>query len=101
MIGINTGPIIAGILGSDKPVFDVWGDAVNVSSRLETSCPCNHIQMSKETMEYLPRGEFDIKMRKGVYLKGKGYTNTYTISFEDIMNGEKVITIKDPNEDDE
>lgn len=101
IIGINTGPIIAGILGSDKPLFDVWGDCVNVSARLETSCPCNHIQMSKETMECLPKGKFDIKIRRGVFLKGKGYTNTYTLSFEDIMNGEKVVTISETNEDEQ
>ena len=86
-IGINTGgPIIAGILGSDKPLFDIWGDAVNISSRLQTSCPHNHIQMSKETYDDLPPGMFDIKKREGVFLKGKGYTTTYILSLEDIMN---------------
>ncbi|OHT04350.1 hypothetical protein TRFO_28104 [Tritrichomonas foetus] len=85
-IGINYGgPIIAGILGSDKPLFDIWGDAVNISSRLQTSCPYNHIQMSKETVDALPPGMFDIKERGEVFLKGKGYQSTYIISLEDIL----------------
>lgn len=88
-IGINTGgPIISGILGIDKPLFDIWGDAVNISSRLQTSCPPNCIQMSKETMESLPDGLFNIEMRDGVYLKGKGYTNTFIISLDAIMHND-------------
>ena len=79
-VGINTGgPVIAGILGIDKPLFDIWGDAVNVSSRLQTSCPKDFIQMSRETYEALPEGMFNITERDGVFLKGKGIATTFVI----------------------
>lgn len=87
VIGINTGgPIIAGILGIDKPLFDIWGDAVNVSARLETSSLPNQIQMSLETKEALPEGMFPIHERTGVFLKGKGNATTYCIDFVDIYD---------------
>ena len=79
-VGINTGgPIIAGILGIDKPLFDIWGDAVNVGSRLQTSCPKDFIQISRETYNALPEGLFIVSERDGVFLKGKGVATTYVI----------------------
>ena len=83
-IGVNyDGPIISGVLGKDKPLFDIWGDAVNVSSRLETSSIPDTIQMSADTYNALPKGEYDAKQRDGVFLKGKGYTTTYYIEIPD------------------
>ena len=79
-IGINTGgPIIAGILGHDKPFFDVYGDAVNVAARLETSCPTDCIQISREMRKAIPDSMFDLEERPNVYLKGKGYETTYIV----------------------
>ena len=79
-IGINTGgPIIAGILGHDKPFFDVYGDAVNVAARLETSCPTDCIQISQEMRKAIPDGMFQLEERPNVYLKGKGYETTYIV----------------------
>lgn len=87
-IGINTGgPIIAGILGSDKPLFDIWGDAVNVSARLETSDPYDCIQMSTETKNALPPALFNLKEKEGVFLKGKGYTTTYILDLTQNSDG--------------
>lgn len=78
-IGINTGgPIITGILGDELPVFDIWGDAVNVASRLETSCPANFIQLSKETKDSLQPGKYNFIETK-VFLKGKGETIAYRL----------------------
>jgi adenylate cyclase len=77
-IGIHTGPAIAGVIGRRKFVYDVWGDTVNVASRLETSAEPGHIQVSEavaidlgEAFRVNPRGTMD--------LKGKGSTPTYYV----------------------
>lgn len=46
---MNTGPIVAGIIGNKKLAFDLWGDAVNVASRMESSGEPGQIQVSKAT----------------------------------------------------
>ena len=78
-IGINTGgPIVAGILGKDKPFFDVYGDAVNVAARLETSAEPDTIQISQETA-LVVKDYFQLKERQHVFLKGKGDATTYQV----------------------
>jgi class 3 adenylate cyclase len=81
-IGINTdGPIIAGILGKDTPLFDIWGDAVNVSARLYATCRLNHIQISKSCYNILrSKGcNYSFVQTPNVMLKGKGLTTTYVL----------------------
>lgn len=79
-IGVNyDGPIISGVLGREKPLYDVWGDAVNVSARLETSSFLDTIQMLPSTYHALPAGIYKAIERQDVYLKGKGTTNTFYI----------------------
>jgi class 3 adenylate cyclase len=75
-IGLHSGPVTAGVIGTTKFVYDLWGDAVNVASRLETTAPPGRIQVSQEVATALgdafalePRGEVD--------LKGKGPTKTF------------------------
>jgi adenylate cyclase len=75
-IGIHTGPAVAGVIGTRKFVYDVWGDTVNVASRLETSADPNRIHVSEPVAEAL-RGRFDIEPRGTVDLKGKGPIPTY------------------------
>ena len=74
-IGINMGPIVAGIVGSSKFAYDVWGDTVNVASRLESTAEPGRIHVAAELADRLadrfifePRGEVD--------LKGKGARTT-------------------------
>ncbi|EAY19278.1 Adenylate and Guanylate cyclase catalytic domain containing protein [Trichomonas vaginalis G3] len=83
-IGVNyDGPIISGVLGREKPFFDVWGDAVNVSARLETSSYIDTIQMLPHTYHALPEGIYPARERHDVFLKGKGTTNTFYIPIPD------------------
>jgi len=69
-IGINTGPVVAGVVGTKKFAYDIWGDAVNVASRMETNSKIGRINISESTYELVKdkfsctyRGEFDVKNR--------------------------------------
>ena len=79
-IGINTGgPIIAGVLGIDKPLFDIIGDPINISSRLQSTDIPNEIQISQATYDLVKDKPFDIEKRGEIFLKGKGNQLTYLV----------------------
>jgi adenylate cyclase len=75
-IGIHTGPAVAGVIGTRKFVYDVWGDTVNVASRLQDTSEPNRIQVSEAVATALS-ADFELKPRGTVELKGKGATQTY------------------------
>ena len=75
-IGIHSGPAVAGVIGTRKFVYDVWGDTVNVASRLEASAEPNRIHSSDPVADRL-QGIFEFEPRGTVVLKGKGEANTY------------------------
>ena len=75
-IGVHSGPAVAGVIGTRKYVYDVWGDTVNVANRLESSAEPNRIHVSQQVAEAL-RGSFDLEPRGTVDLKGKGNTESY------------------------
>ena len=75
-IGIHTGPAVAGVIGTRKFVYDVWGDTVNVASRLEATAEPNRIHVS-EAVAVALRESFSLESRGTVALKGKGETDTY------------------------
>ena len=75
-VGIASGPVVAGVVGTSKFYFDVWGDTVNIASRMESTAERGHIQVSEATAALLgdayrlePRGMIDIK--------GKGQMPTW------------------------
>jgi len=72
-VGINTGPVIAGNTGNN---FDIWGDAVNVASRLESSGKEGKIQISEKTKQFLPENA-KVTFREKVHLKNKGEMDTF------------------------
>ena len=79
-IGVNTGgPLIAGVLGTDKPVFDIIGDTINVASRLQSTDIPGHIQISQETYSLVNDLDFQIEARGEIFLKGKGKTFAYLV----------------------
>ncbi len=75
-IGIHTGPIMAGVVGSDKFVFDIWSDAVNVASRIETASEANKINISEEYYQKI-RAFFECQPRGKKLIKGKGEVSMY------------------------
>ena len=79
-IGMNTdGPIIAGVLGLDKPVFDIIGDPINVASRLQSNGIPGTIQISQSTYDYVQKANFIIEQRGEINLKGKGKKMAYIV----------------------
>ena len=77
-IGVHTGPAVAGVIGTRKFVYDVWGDTVNVASRLETSAEPDSIHVSEPVATAL-RGSYELRARGSVELKGKGETPTFQL----------------------
>jgi class 3 adenylate cyclase len=81
-IGINTGgPLTAGVLGSDKPLFDIIGDPINVAARLQTTGPTGKVQVSEATYGLLSGvGDIVFEPRGEVMLKGKGRRPAFLVS---------------------
>lgn len=77
-IGIATGPVIAGVLGKNKFVYDLWGDTVNISSRITEEAAKNQILCDEETRRIL-RDDFQFGPVFGRALRGRGLTNLYEI----------------------
>ncbi len=75
-IGLHRGPVAAGVIGTSKFVYDLWGDAVNVASRLETTAPAGRIQVSAAVAAALGDA-FELEPRGTIELKGKGATEAY------------------------
>jgi len=75
-IGINTGVVVAGVIGQNKFIYDLWGDAVNIASRMESSSKPGSIQVTEATYEQL-KDEYVFQKRGAINVKGKGEMVTY------------------------
>jgi adenylate cyclase len=75
-IGINSGVVIAGVIGKRKFIYDLWGDAVNIASRMESSGEPGNIQITASTYEKI-KHNYVVEERGLVYVKGKGEMLTY------------------------
>jgi adenylate cyclase len=75
-IGIGSGPVVAGVVGTRKFFYDVWGDAVNVAARMETTGSAGKIQVSEDVYERLKDG-FLLEARGEIDVKGKGRMPTW------------------------
>ncbi|MCS6815613.1 MAG: adenylate/guanylate cyclase domain-containing protein, partial [Cyanobacteria bacterium] len=77
-IGINTGTAVAGVIGIRKFTYDLWGDAVNLASRMESQGVVDAIQVTETTYERL-RDRYQFEPRGTVKIKGKGEMQTYLL----------------------
>nr|XP_039261121.1 adenylate cyclase type 6-like isoform X1 [Styela clava] len=76
-IGLNIGPVVAGVIGARKPQYDIWGNTVNVASRMDSTGVPGKIQVSEEMAGLLKKKGFDLELRGKIKVKGKGEMMTY------------------------
>jgi class 3 adenylate cyclase len=77
-IGIHTGSVVAGVIGTKKFIYDLWGDTVNTASRMESTGLPGRVQVSETTYKLLAN-QFELEPRGPVEIKGKGAMNTYLL----------------------
>jgi adenylate cyclase len=77
-IGIDTGPVVAGVIGRAKFIYDLWGDTVNTASRMETHALPGTIQVTSRAYDRL-RPRYQLRPRGPIEVKGKGPMNAYLL----------------------
>jgi class 3 adenylate cyclase len=75
-IGIHSGPVVSGVVGSDKFTFDIWGNAVNIASRMESKCEVGKINISGDTFQ-LVKTHFKTEYRGHIPVKNLGEIEMY------------------------
>jgi len=77
-IGINTGPVVAGVVGNKKFAYDIWGDSVNIASRMESASISGKINISENTY-HLVKDKFNCKFRGKIEVKNRGILKMYYV----------------------
>ncbi|KAK7074982.1 putative adenylyl cyclase class-4 guanylyl cyclase [Halocaridina rubra] len=79
-VGLSHGPVIAGVVGAQKPQYDIWGNTVNVASRMDSTGLMGRIQVTEETAAILSSAGWSCECRGPRHIKGKGTLITYFVS---------------------
>lgn len=78
-VGMCNGPLVAGIVGAKKPQYDIWGNTVNVASRMDTTGVVSCIHVPEETQRILFENGYPCECRGPIFVKGKGNMTTYLV----------------------
>lgn len=78
-IGVHTGPLVAGVVGSSKFAYDIWGDTVNVAARLESTSEAGKVNISSSTFDII-KENFDCEYRGKIPIKNKGEVEMYFVN---------------------
>ncbi|XP_015125001.1 adenylate cyclase type 2 [Diachasma alloeum] len=78
-MGLNHGPVIAGVVGAQKPQYDIWGNTVNVASRMDSCGEMGRLQVTEDTAKILKNAGYELICRGPTYVKGKGTLTTYFV----------------------
>uniref|UniRef100_A0A8D2IX22 adenylate cyclase n=1 Tax=Varanus komodoensis TaxID=61221 RepID=A0A8D2IX22_VARKO len=87
---INHGPVVAGVIGAQKPQYDIWGNTVNVASRMESTGVLGKIQVTEETGKALETLGYACSLRGVIKVKGKGELKTYFVCTDMARSGPQV-----------
>uniref|UniRef100_A0A8C9YQF7 Adenylate cyclase type 5 n=1 Tax=Sander lucioperca TaxID=283035 RepID=A0A8C9YQF7_SANLU len=79
-IGLNIGPVVAGVIGARKPQYDIWGNTVNVASRMDSTGVPERIQVTADMYQVLSSYNYTLEYRGLVTVKGKGEMMTYFLT---------------------
>ncbi|XP_056154657.1 adenylate cyclase type 6-like [Lampris incognitus] len=79
-IGLNMGPVVAGVIGARKPQYDIWGNTVNVASRMDSTGVPDYIQVTTDLYHVLVNRGYQLDCRGVVKVKGKGEMTTYFLT---------------------
>lgn len=90
-IGINIGPVVAGVIGARKPQYDIWGNTVNVASRMDSTGIPGATQCTQEVVDSLQGSHFEFRCRGQIKVKGKGDMITYFLcdTPQNPLNGDR------------
>jgi len=86
-VGVHTGPLVAGVIGSRRYTYDVWGDTVNVASRMESQGVAGHLQVSDDVRQRLGK-RFSLEDRGTIDLKNRGMMRTWLVHDIAALEGE-------------
>ncbi|XP_051157374.1 adenylate cyclase type 2 isoform X2 [Leptopilina boulardi] len=78
-IGLNHGPVIAGVVGAQKPQYDIWSNTVNVASRMDSCGEMGRIQVTEDTAKILKNAGYELICRGPTFVKGKGELTTFFV----------------------
>ena len=82
-LGIHTGPVVAGIVGVKKFQYDIWGNTVNIASRMESNSEVGKVNISQDTFDLIKEDpQFMFESRGEIDVKGKGNMEMYFVSLQ-------------------